>query len=357
MNKDMDLNRLKKFSAPGNEIPKTWNCIYCGKDNFKPARFCGGCGKAFLAILRRDKTESQHDFSDNLPKIEPRIQPEPSPTLKKSTKEKDFIARQLTNLQKHYPRLKKQGQQLKQKVVKELKKIPRKQMAVLIFLLVCLFASLAYRTFNSGVEPEKTPTWEQFRAHLSRNLELSHRELDEIFKRTFAIAPTEENKIALEQAIKIESSLKNKLNNDEMSIFPNPFFSYMKNGAGKFLFTDVPLDHPVYEALAPLLELGINCGNKDMEIKPYEPIQWSDWKKINKDLLVLLEMDKGLIDQLAYNKKGIMSNIELNKFLVNLNHSFGIQKPGAYFWSQSNFQPSRLEALAALSSVIKALEN
>lgn len=243
---------------------------------------------------------------------------------------------------------------LRKVINKKLKTNRAKKRFLAAGLAVCLCAG-ATILLNASSHTLKTEyvKWGDFRAYVSQQLVIAPSELDFFFKNVCSADTSPNTKIDVTQVALIERALKQKLG-DEVKIFPNPFFGNCGVGLGAITFSDVALDHPVYKALQPLLELGVNCGDSQTRINPYEKMQWTDWEKINTDLTTLLGQEKEPVPGVG---KGFMSSNDLKFYLANLRRKFCITRTEKIDNSSGGNAPSRLEALSALAMVVAELNN
>lgn len=195
--------------------------------------------------------------------------------------------------------------------------------------------------------------WSSFRSYISQQLIISPNELDEVFK-SISSAITENSQISPAQVVQLESALRSKFADNEIKLFPNPFYGSIGARPGEIVFTDVALDHPVYSALKPLLELGVPVADSSFKIRPYEKIRWTEWYQTVGMLAELLGIAK---DSISVNAAEFMTNQDLRFALANLRRRFflgGVDKLSSY--SPESFA-SRFEAFSALASVVEELKS
>ncbi|EKD83140.1 MAG: hypothetical protein ACD_39C00864G0004 [uncultured bacterium] len=232
-------------------------------------------------------------------------------------------------------------------------------------LAIGLFASLSILVviFLSGLVPEnrmEDARWLDFRAFLARSFELSHAELDQVYSESFGKLPDPGQKINQQQAAQIEQTLQKLFQQPGLRIFPNPFFS-ASNGQetdsnlSTCRFSDVPAGHPVYFVLQPLLELNLNLADKQNHIRPYEPMSWNDWQNTVDQLFQLLAIEPDLSRDIASQRHGYMSNIDIRNCIEHLREKLYIKSQKPLIWSQETIYPSRLEGFATLAAVMKEL--
>ena len=332
------------------------SCLKCGKGNPVTARFCGGCG----SLVKADQPSQPAKIAVEKIKKEIFARKNPGQTTENNKSHQvqlpaEFNEAIATN---------NSVTRTPEKTVKILYKLSlkwRKRLAMALFsVLTCLVI-----IFLSGLMPAYKPfgaRWLDFRAFLSRSFELTHSELDDIFSEALKIPADSKQFITPQQANQIEATLKTVFQKPDLSIFPNPFFEApavttngSMNAATSQKFADIPLSHPFYKALEPLLELGINFADKQNRVRPYEPITWNDWQNSVDSLFKLLMVEPDLSAEIATQRQGYMSNIDVRNYIEHLREKLFIKSNKLLVWSQEIIYPGRLEAFSVLASVIREL--
>ncbi|NCB38337.1 MAG: hypothetical protein EOM80_06150 [Erysipelotrichia bacterium] len=320
----MQRNLLFKESSKDSCGEETRVCSFCNKGNPVIAKFCGGCGRSTRFSPIEGRRKSSTGTKATIKKPSCTNKPGAISLLRRlSLKERKFIA------------------------------------GALLILLITLSGAIFVK--HPEQIPEEQARWNDFRAFLARRFEMPHYELDSFYTQTTKMPVDAYTSITLKQALALEKCFKETFRQQNLTIFPNPFFDDAQAGQlplkkdSDRKFVDVPETHPVYMAIQPLLDLGIKCSDEENKIRPYDKITWSEWEKITSDMMTLLSVEKDLIKRLSAQQTGNMSNIDLRNFLEHLRERLYIKNASPLIYARETFFPSRLEALAALANLIKEM--
>lgn len=328
------------------------SCPKCGRNNPAAAKFCGGCGTpAAVQTFAENSIKSLR--TEIISKRNSKNTPDETASVI-SHENAETCASEISTAQA--------TRGTSNRLCKLLRKLPiywRKKLAIGLFTSLSVLIVI----FLSGLMPDNRladARWLDFRAFLARSFELSHSELDQIFRETFGQLPDPAQMIKQQQAVQLEQTLKTLFQQPHLSIFPNPFFETgsvplpvlpsSNNG-----YSDIPSSHPVYTALQPLLELGIVLADKQNRFRPYEPMSWNDWQNTVEQLFKLLAIEPDLSQSVASQRHGYMSNIDLRNYIEHLREKLFIKSRKPLLWIQETSYPGRLESFAALSAVIREL--
>lgn len=325
-----------------------WFCAACGKANVKSARFCGSCGRSPLQAVQEVAAVENSLSGFACPNPEPvRNLPESPEALSPGllgTKNKPVTL--FETIASFF------DEQLQKRFHKKFNKKRAKKAAMVIAAASCIISAIWFQT---SVSPDSgSVRWGDFRTFISQQLVIAPVELDEIFKTISLKEIDSRAPVSVSQVVMLEGALRQKLGDKEVRLFPNPFFGNASAFLGEVVFADVPLDHPVYMALQPLIELGIKVCDQDMHIRPYERISWSDWQQVVGELASLLGIERS---ELPGGSRGVMDNNDLKFYLAHLRRKLfigGIDKLGD---SSAVGFPSRFEALSSLSAIVAELNS
>lgn len=325
-----------------------WFCAACGKANVKSARFCGSCGRSPLQAVQEAAAVENSPSDMGFPNSEsPVFAPESSEVQSSGLV---MIKNKIVALSESFASF--VDEQLQKRLHKKFNKKRAKKLAIVIVASSCLFSAIWYQT--SGSRDTGSVRWGDLRSFVSQRLVIAPVELDDIFKTISLSEADAKTTVNVSQVVMLESALRQKLGDRELRLFPNPFFGNASAFLGEVVFTDVALDHPVYMALQPLIELGIKVCDENMHIRPYERISWSDWQQVVGDLVSLLGIEKA---ELPGGSHGVLDNNDLKFYLAHLRRKLfmgGIDKLSD---SSAVGFPSRLEALSSLSAIVAELNS
>lgn len=237
----------------------------------------------------------------------------------------------------------------------------RKKMAMALFVCLTGLVAILLNGMMLG-NKHANVRWIDFRTFLARSFELTHSELDQIYNETFGGMPDSTVTISCDQATRIEHNLQKLFQKPDFSIFPNPFFSEQTVAVADYRssgqrFSDIPISHPLYSSMQHLLELNISLADKKNRIRPYEPIAWSEWQEVVDQIFKLLGIDPPLPDSLSSQRHGSMSNIDLRNYIEHLREKLFIKSSKTLIWAGETIYPSRFETFAALSNMLREINN
>jgi hypothetical protein len=300
----------KKACAPV-ETP-VWVCFECGKANKSFAKFCGGCGVPPKGAFSR----YAYQLKSYLKKIE---------QIFSSTGRKAVIS------------------------------------LAIVGILGTSFLGLS--ELSATQDNYAKVKWGQIRAHISKTFRLTNSELDVLIGKILKARPEISANINVNHLIELESAIRFRLRDSRVSLFPNPFFprpdriiTNKNEKPERYVFSDIPIDHPAYQALKSLLDIGINCTKENLAFAPYKKVAWQDWYNTSKSLAELLSLDSVFLAGIEASRSGYINNYELNKIFSSIREKFGLAPRETFAWSSEPYFPSRLEAYSALSSLIHELE-
>lgn len=315
----MQSNLLHKGQTLINTVKQVKKCSFCKRSNPVVAKFCGGCGRSTRFSHLETETSAATGVSATS------HQPVRPARQNKTTMRKFLCTyRKLT----------------------------------MLFLLTLLVGLSGALYISNPLPPdENTARWSDFRAFLARKLEIPHYELDNVFFQLFAQTSDDKATITSGQAARLESFFQESFSQPGLTIFPNPFFEKhlpgSLNATSSEFFADVPTNHPVYTAIAPLKSLGLRCADTSNKIRPGEKMTWSDWKRITSDLMQTLSLETSYIERLCAGRSGAMTNLDIRNFAEHMREKLFIKNTKPLIYSRETFFPSRLEAFGVLSSLIK----
>lgn len=299
-----------KSARNANENLCNWQCRLCGRENRPFARFCGSCGSAVSA---QSESPARTSFASALPGF----------------------------------------------FVNSRKKILVTSLG--ISLAAALFFGI--HELSATATPTDRVNWGQVRTFVSKAYRLTNAELDALYARVVKDNPALDNQVNINQLLELEIAIRTRLRDNRVDLFPNPFFArpdrtIKTQGKAPFVFSDIPLDHPAYKALTPLFDIGIVCSDEDNKLRPYDRLTQAEWSNTVKDFIKLLaikspELDNYLLKTLN-NKE--MSNFALNDFFNLLRRKFTLPEKDTFAWASDPYFPGRLEAFAALSSLISEID-
>lgn len=299
-----------------------WECNHCRKENLKFANFCGKCG---------------------LPKANSKTTLTTSEKMSKFFHE-TFYAR-FCRLKHLIPGLRKTA------------------ISSIVFGGLLGASLFGIKELSATQEKLSTIRWGRVRSYISKTYRLTNSELDLLLGKIMKNDPAISDKINANQMISLESAIRGRLQDSRVRLFPNPFFSepdriinVSDRTPSQLVFTDISLDHPAYSALKSLFAIGIFCGDDELKMRPYEKISWQDWSNVSNQFAQLISVNSEASRGPESIRKGLMSNYELNGFFNGMREQLGMQKKETFAWSSEPVYLSRLEAFAALSSLIKELE-
>ncbi len=296
-------------SKNGFNATKLVRCPNCSKENQKFARYCGCCGKPVIVDVSADN------------------------------------------------RYGKLGRFL-QKICKN--SLPHKTTAASLVGISMLGLTFFGINSLSAIQTATGPSWLQLRRHFSKSFRLTNNELDMLYAKVLHESPHPAHKVNVNDLIALELKKKKRLRNNKLRIFPNPFFSQpdrvlssaKKNEPG-FIYSDIALNHPAYKALNALHDIGLNVCGQTKELRPYDKITRADWYSTLNLLFTRLGLSPfGNNDS---DSKRSMTNFELNESFAILRKRFALQPEETFAWASDAYYPSRLEAFAALSSLLQEL--
>lgn len=332
-----------------------WFCSACGKANVRSARFCGGCGRTPLQAVKEatasnscpigDTDDPPEMASEALAVVAGKVAAESGGrhSIDFAITQRRFVA--LIEYAANFFQA-----QLRKRLHKKFNGERARKMVVLIAGSVLLGSAIWLA--GSMKSPYAVVKWGEFRSFVTKKLVVSPSELDIIFSGISLARVDAKASINVVQVAKLEGALRQKLADSSLRLFPNPFFGSAGEFLGGFVFADVPLDHPVYRALQPLLELGIQLADSRLCIKPYERMAWADWQRVVGDLTGALGIDK---KGLPTNRSGYMGDEDLKSYLAHLGLKLavgGVERGGNFAGGQPL---SRIEAFAALAGMIGEL--
>ena len=127
-----------------------------------------------------------------------------------------------------------------------------------------------------------------------------------------------------------------------------------ENDAGKrTMFVDLPVDHPAYIALQPLLGLGIRFSDRESRLRAYDRVTWIDWQEKISQIYSLLELPD--VSEAQSHSGRFMSNSDLNRSIAEICELLGVPTDRFLLWSGEKFYPGRLEAFSVLARVFDYL--
>lgn len=334
----MNLQNSMVRVIPEKNTDKIWFCSSCGHHNAVQARFCGGCGRTTMQAAQEADV-----VVDRKPEMN---RPSDSLTFKEAAEEimQGFL-RIVSAASKAFLCL--ASSLPLQKVA-----LKRPSRLVLSFCLATAVAAGVWVSRSPGHQESGFVKWEKFRSYVSQKLIIAPHELDGIFSSINALPVCDDAQITPNQVVQLEKALKSRFADNELSLFPNPFYGTVGTRPGDTVFVDVALDHPVYTALKALLELGIPVADQNFKIRPYEKIRWAEWHETVGALAELLGIAK---ENAVVSAAEFMTNQDLRFSLASLRRRFflgGVDKLSSY--SPKSFA-SRFEAYSALSSIVEEL--
>lgn len=235
---------------------------------------------------------------------------------------------------------------------------------MLIIVVGAILSTLVIR-FEREATNSDPVKWRDFKRFVELRTRISGEEIDRVAGEIYGDAVSNESNVRFEFAVTLESELRKALRQPRLSIFPNRFFGVPVNvvsegkiAASQIVFTDIPLDHPVYQIVRPLLELGVGFWDDDCQIGLYYPMTGSSWNTIVSRLMEVTAAGIKVEGHLIPEVNGVYVGwSDLETFLSRFSEVLGLNQPDYRPEERSDEHPSRLEILFEISRLIRELED
>ncbi len=322
---DMGKKVNTTFSIASQSAQNGWNCSACGKSNVERACFCGGCGAKKISFNSKES-------------------PQVNPQVKTANSFEDFVMSFKNRIRKIAGN---------SNTLKTRNKTSFVFISIFIVFIVTIFL---LKTISAEQAKQKAIPWAKIRIYLANHFKFSPAELDSALNISCSIIPAPDATIRVEQLLKVEQCLRKKIGIKSLSFFPNPYFELTVDSSGRKVFQDIPLDHPAYVALRPLLDLGVCCESEKKFLSPYNKMYRDDWNNIKNQFFTILALEVEKDTDAQSQAKGPMSNYELGESINGFRQVLGMKPSKNKLWPGEFFYPSRLEALSALAQLIAEIE-
>lgn len=404
----------------GGRGPTTWQCLNCGSRNLSSSRFCGGCGTPsripadFVESLEAQK-QNRLKFKPAVPKepagliasvatfttvsviqqidtpeptviptaaepasaapktvIPPEVRhdeparipaPKPASRAHRATKTAGSVLKAAGDILATFLALISHGFPLHVATRRNL------AIGVTSIVIMCGFSPLQSLTSakswdSTSSESGKPVFWADMQSHISRRLGLSLADTELLARAAWGDVPSVNLPMTCERALAIEAII-NQRGNEPLVVFPNiPFRGplldrYLQSATQESApFSDVPLDHPLYDAWRPLLSMAPPppVALQDGKACPYERIRWEEWQPLVASVWRACRPGRVPPDELLVESSGTISGGDADRSLRVLGQSLGIDIGETSFHANPQVSPSRMETLAALSRLLSAVQ-
>jgi len=119
------------------------------------------------------------------------------------------------------------------------------------------------------------------------------------------------------------------------------------------IYSDVPIDHPVYRAWSTLIEDRITLHDETRRARPFDSVKWSEWNNCIKQILNKLGINRVSEIRSTLYRTGNMNSEEIRLSCTTLAKLLSISESANYLTRIPLFLPTRLEALAVLANIFK----
>lgn len=217
---------------------------------------------------------------------------------------------------------------------------------------------------SPALENGKPVFWNDMQKYISRKLGLSISDTELLARAAWGDIPSLHLPMTCERALAIESVI-NQRGNNPLVVFPNiPFRGPLLDrhlqmtASEPAPFSDVPLDHPVYDAWRPLLAMtpppAVALPNG--KACPYEVIRWEEWQPLAAAVWRSCRPGRTPPEDILAERSGTFSGDDADRSLRALGEGLGVEIGETPFRANPQGTPSRMEMLAALSRLLTAAQ-
>ncbi len=239
-------------------------------------------------------------------------------------------------------------------------------LSVALFVILPLFG-LATQHVHGGSAATRQPVlWSEFQSHLSRHLAITLADADVLAQAAWGAVPSAGASLTIDQARAIEAVINQK-EEEKIRLLPpdladGPLLRSHLDAVPVLStpgrFTDVSLDHPVYLAWRPLLQLELPLADAEGRARPFEPVLGSDWRRLVESLFRAAGVAGFPTPPHHGDPAGPMTGEDLRRSLLEVRSVLGLPVPARGIdLAMADRHPTRLEALAVLSDLLMELEN
>ncbi len=215
-----------------------------------------------------------------------------------------------------------------------------------------------------SLEGGKPAFWNDMQEYISKKLGLSISDTELLARAAWGDIPSLHLPMTCERALAIESVI-NQRGSRPLVVFPNiPFRGplldrhLLMTASAPAPFSDVPLDHPVYDAWRPLLAMtppppvALPSG----KACPSEVIRWEEWQPLVASVWRSCRPGRTPPEELLSERSGTVTGDEADRSLRALGEGMGVELGETPFRANPQGTPSRMETLAALSRLLTAAQ-
>lgn len=215
-----------------------------------------------------------------------------------------------------------------------------------------------------ALEGGKPAFWNDMQNYISKKLGLSISDTELLARAAWGDIPSLHLPMTCERALAIESVI-NQRGNKPLVVFPNiPFRGPLLDrhlqmtASEPAPFSDVPLDHPVYDAWRPLLAMTPTppVALPSGKACPYEVIRWEEWQPLVASVWRSCRPGLTPPEEMLAERSGTITCDDADRSLRALGEGLGIAIGETPFQANLQETPSRMETLAALSRLLTAAQ-
>ncbi|HOT28583.1 MAG TPA: hypothetical protein PLU72_10360 [Candidatus Ozemobacteraceae bacterium] len=213
-----------------------------------------------------------------------------------------------------------------------------------------------------ALEGGKPVFWNDMQEYISKKLGLSISDTELLARAAWGDVPSLHLPMTCERALAIESVV-NQRGTGSLVVFPNiPFRGPLLDrhlqmtASAPAPFSDVPLDHPVYDAWRALLAMtppppvALPSG----KACPYEVIRWEEWQPLVAAVWRSCRPGRTPPEDVLAERSGTVTGDDADRSLRALAEGLGVEIGETPFRANPQERPSRMETLAALSRLLTA---
>lgn len=223
----------------------------------------------------------------------------------------------------------------------------------------------AAKTWNvPSPESGKPVFWADMQTYISKHLGLSVADTELLARAAWGDVPSVNLPMTCERALAIETII-NQRDNKPLVVFPNiPFRGPLLERHLQMPtrepapFSDVPLDHPLYDAWRSLLAMTPPppVALLDGKACPYESIRWEEWQPLVAAIWRSCRPGRIPPEELLVESSGSISGDDADHSIRVLGEGLGVDIGETTFRANPQAAPSRMEAFAALSRLLSAAQ-
>lgn len=211
-----------------------------------------------------------------------------------------------------------------------------------------------------ALEGGKPVFWDDMQTYVSNKLGLSISDTELLARAAWGDIPSLHLPMTCERALAIESVI-NQRGSKPLIIFPNiPFRGPLLDrhlqttASAPAPFSDVPLDHPLYDAWRPLLTMDPPppVALPNGKACPYEVIRWEEWQALIAAVWRSCRPGRTPPEEVLAERSGTVSGDDADRSIRALGEGLGVKIGETPFLANPRGTPSRMETLAALSRLL-----